>query len=75
MVVEPRRRLRFTPLAGGCLTSLLAAIALYLYAGPLFETQRELFFDSLTQWVPAPPVARPRRRRHRPAGPPVAPFG
>ncbi|THA67860.1 CHASE2 domain-containing protein [Ensifer adhaerens] len=54
MVVEPRRRLRFTPLAGGCLTSLLAAIALYLYAGPLFETQRELFFDSLTQWVPAP---------------------
>ncbi len=54
MAAEPRRRLRFTPLAGGWLTSLLAAIALYFYAGPLFETQRELFFDSLTQWVPAP---------------------
>ncbi|MEI2300815.1 CHASE2 domain-containing protein [Ensifer sp. MJa1] len=54
MAAAPRRRLRLPPLAGGFLTSLLAAIALYLYAEPVLETQRELFFDSLTQWVPAP---------------------
>lgn len=54
MAAEPRRQIRFTPLAGGLLTSLLVAIALYLYAEPVFETQRELFFDSLTQWIPAP---------------------
>ncbi|MBK5565029.1 CHASE2 domain-containing protein [Ensifer sp. SSB1] len=46
--------MRFTPLAGGFLTSLLVAVALYLFAEPVFETQRELFFDNLTQWIPAP---------------------
>ncbi|KRD73197.1 MULTISPECIES: CHASE2 domain-containing protein [Sinorhizobium/Ensifer group] len=54
MAAEPRRQLRFTPLAGGFLTSLLVAVALYLFAEPVLETQRELFFDSLTQWIPAP---------------------
>ncbi|WDZ77028.1 CHASE2 domain-containing protein [Ensifer adhaerens] len=54
MAAEPRRQLRLTPLAGGFLTSLLVAVALYLFAEPVFETQRELFFDSLTQWIPAP---------------------
>lgn len=53
MTSPPRRQFRFTPLAGGILTSLIVALALYLYAGPVFETQRELFFDSLTQWMPS----------------------
>ncbi|OCO98267.1 MULTISPECIES: CHASE2 domain-containing protein [unclassified Ensifer] len=54
MAAEPRRQFRLTPLAGGFLTSLLIAVALYLFGEPVFETQRELFFDNLTQWVPAP---------------------
>ncbi len=54
MAAEPRRQFRLTPLAGGFLTSLLVAVALYLFAEPVFETQRELFFDNLTQWIPAP---------------------
>lgn len=54
MAARPRWQVRFTPLAGGLLASLLVAAALYLYAEPVLETQRELFFDSLTQWVPAP---------------------
>ncbi|HEV7310858.1 CHASE2 domain-containing protein [Ensifer sp.] len=53
MASEPRRRFRLNPLAGGFLTSVLVAVALYLYAEPVLETQRELFFDSLTQWLPA----------------------
>ncbi|MBM3090142.1 CHASE2 domain-containing protein [Ensifer sp. T173] len=54
MTVQPRRQFRFTPLAGGILTSLIVALALYFYAEPVFETQRELFFDRLMQWVPSP---------------------
>lgn len=54
MAARPRWQVRFKPLAGGLLASLLVAAALYLYADPVLETQRELFFDSLTQWVPAP---------------------
>ncbi|HEV7323248.1 MAG TPA: CHASE2 domain-containing protein [Ensifer sp.] len=54
MAPAPRRQFRFTPLAGGFLTSVIVAVALYLFAEPALETQRELFFDSLTQWLPAP---------------------
>ncbi|MGF6172926.1 CHASE2 domain-containing protein [Ensifer sp. 4252] len=54
MTSQSCRHFRFTPLAGGILTSLIVALALYCYAEPVFETQRELFFDSLTQWVPSP---------------------
>lgn len=45
---------RITPLAGGIVASLAAALMLYLYAETVFRTQRELFFDNLTQWVPSP---------------------
>lgn len=45
---------RITPLSGGIIASLAAALLLYLYAGTILDTQRELFFDSLTQWVPSP---------------------
>ncbi|RVH56333.1 adenylate/guanylate cyclase domain-containing protein [Sinorhizobium meliloti] len=45
---------RITPLSGGIIASLAAALLLYLYAGTILDTQRELFFDSLTQWAPSP---------------------
>lgn len=45
---------RIRPLAAGVFASILCSLLLYLYSGPVVETQRELFFDSLTQWVPAP---------------------
>lgn len=45
---------RISPLAGGILASLAAALMLFLYAGTVLGTQRELFFDNLTQWVPSP---------------------
>lgn len=45
---------RTSPLAGGIIASLAAAVMLYLYAEAVFRTQRELFFDSLTQLVASP---------------------
>ena len=45
---------RITPLSGGIIASLAAALLLYLSAGTILDTQRELFFDNLTQWVPSP---------------------
>jgi adenylate cyclase len=45
---------RVRPLPAGIFTSLVCAILLYAYAEAAFETQREQFFDALTQWVPAP---------------------
>jgi adenylate cyclase len=45
---------RVRPLFAGAAASLLGALLLFFHAGPALETQRELFFDSLTQWVPAP---------------------
>ncbi|MCA1491095.1 CHASE2 domain-containing protein [Sinorhizobium alkalisoli] len=45
---------RSSPLAGGIIASLSAAVMLYLYAEAVFGTQRELFFDSLTQMVASP---------------------
>lgn len=45
---------RVRPLFAGAAASVLSALFLYFYAGPVLETQRELFFDSLTQWVAAP---------------------
>ncbi len=37
--------------------SLLGALLLFFYGEQALETQREQFFDSLTQWVPAPQSA------------------
>ncbi|HTO33315.1 MAG TPA: CHASE2 domain-containing protein [Pararhizobium sp.] len=34
--------------------SVLSALLVFFYAGDALETQREQFFDTLTQWVPAP---------------------
>ncbi|PST27172.1 CHASE2 domain-containing protein [Mesorhizobium plurifarium] len=45
---------RITPLSGGIIASLAAALLLYLSAGTILDTQRELFFDNITQWVPSP---------------------
>ena len=45
---------RVRPLFAGAAASVLGALFLFFSAGPVLETQRELFFDSLTQWVPAP---------------------
>ncbi len=52
--IEPRLLYRVTPLWGGVFASLAAAALLYLYAATILGTQRELFFDNLTQWVPPP---------------------
>ncbi|WEX77852.1 CHASE2 domain-containing protein [Sinorhizobium numidicum] len=54
MSLKPRPHFRITPVAGGIIASLAAALLLYLYAETVFRTQRELFFDNLTQWVPSP---------------------
>ncbi|MQW00613.1 CHASE2 domain-containing protein [Sinorhizobium medicae] len=51
--IEPRLLYRVTPLWGGVFASLAAA-ALLFYAATILGTQRELFFDNLTQWVPPP---------------------
>jgi len=48
---------RIRPLFAGAAASLLGASLLLFYGGPALETQREQFFDSLTQWVPAPQSA------------------
>lgn len=48
--LRPRAR----PLLAGIVASLLAGFALLSYGEDLLETQRELFFDNLTQWVAAP---------------------
>ncbi|WP_426240815.1 CHASE2 domain-containing protein [Pararhizobium sp. DWP1-1-3] len=48
---------RIRPLFAGAAASLLGALLLFFYGGPALETQREQFFDSLTQWVPAPQSA------------------
>ncbi|THK34895.1 CHASE2 domain-containing protein [Ensifer sp. MPMI2T] len=48
------RRHRVTPLFGGIVASLAAALLLYLYGETVFKTPRELFFDNLTQWVASP---------------------
>lgn len=45
---------RIRPLLAGAAASLLSALLLFFYGGPALETQREQFFDALTQWVPAP---------------------
>lgn len=45
---------RIRPIFAGAAASLLSAFLLFFHAGSALETQRELFFDSLTQWVPAP---------------------
>ena len=45
---------RIRPLLAGAAASHLSALLLYFYGGPALETQREQFFDALTQWVPAP---------------------
>lgn len=45
---------RIRPLFAGAAASLLGALLLFFYGGPALDTQREQFFDSLTQWVPAP---------------------
>ncbi|MCZ4090464.1 CHASE2 domain-containing protein [Sinorhizobium psoraleae] len=49
-----RRHYRVTPLFGGIIASLAAALLLYLYGEAVFRTPRELFFDNLTQWVTSP---------------------
>jgi len=41
-------------LVAGAAASLLGALLLLLTGGAALETQREQFFDSLTQWVSAP---------------------
>ncbi|WP_428427255.1 CHASE2 domain-containing protein [Pararhizobium sp.] len=48
---------RIRPLFAGAAASLLGALLLFFYGGEALETQREQFFDSLTQWVPAPQSA------------------
>ncbi|WP_275788155.1 CHASE2 domain-containing protein [Pararhizobium gei] len=45
---------RIRPVFAGALASVLSALLLFVYAGGALETQRELFFDSLTQLVAAP---------------------
>jgi adenylate cyclase len=45
---------RIRPLFAGAAASLLSALLLFFYGGSALETQQEQFFDSLTQWVPAP---------------------
>ena len=52
--MKSRRLLRIRPFLAGTAASLLGAMLLFLSAGSVLETQRELFFDSLTQWVAAP---------------------
>ncbi|MDK1480132.1 CHASE2 domain-containing protein, partial [Sinorhizobium sp. 6-117] len=54
MSANHRRRRRVTPLFGGIVASLAAALLLYLYGETVFKTPRELFFDNLTQWVTSP---------------------
>lgn len=48
---------RIRPLFAGVAASLFSALLLFFYGGPALEIQREQFFDSLTQWVPAPQSA------------------
>lgn len=48
---------RIRPLFAGMAASLLGALLLFFYGEQALETQREQFFDSLTQWVPAPQSA------------------
>ncbi|MFD1329999.1 CHASE2 domain-containing protein [Mycoplana ramosa] len=48
------RQLRTTPLLVGILASLLCAVLIYTLPRVALETPRELFFDRLTQSVPAP---------------------
>lgn len=54
MSLAPWPRYRISPLRGGIIASLAAALMLYLFAETVFRTQRELFFDSLTQLVSSP---------------------
>ncbi|OAP41199.1 adenylate cyclase [Sinorhizobium glycinis] len=54
MSLTPWPHRRISPLAGGIIASLAAALILYLHAGTVLRTPRELFFDNLTQWVPSP---------------------
>lgn len=48
---------RIRPLVAGAIASVLSAALLFFHSGML-ETQRELFFDTLTQWVGAPQSAQ-----------------
>ncbi|MDR6755000.1 adenylate cyclase [Mycoplana sp. BE70] len=48
------RQLRSKPLLVGVLASLLGALLIYTLPRGALETPRELFFDTLTQSVPAP---------------------
>ena len=57
------RRRRVRPLFAGALASLIGALFLFFLAGAVLEIQREQFFDTLTQWVPAPQSTGDRRRR------------
>ncbi len=45
---------RIKPLFAGIAASILSALLLFFYASDAVETQREQFFDTLTQWAPAP---------------------
>jgi adenylate cyclase len=48
---------RIRPLFAGAAASLVGALLLFFTGGAALETQREQFFDSLTQWLPAPQSA------------------
>lgn len=52
--MKSRRLLRIRPFLAGMAASLLGAALLFLSAGSMLETQREMFFDTLTQWIAAP---------------------
>lgn len=45
---------RIRPVYAGMAASLAAAALLFTLGGEAMETQRELFFDAVTQWVPSP---------------------
>jgi adenylate cyclase len=48
---------RIRPLFAGAAASLVGALLLCFTGGAVLETQREQFFDSLTQWLPTPQSA------------------
>ncbi|MDO9416386.1 CHASE2 domain-containing protein [Pararhizobium sp.] len=52
--VKGFRLYRAKPLLTGIAASIVAAASLFFFGADRLETQREQYFDAMTQWIPAP---------------------